>query len=220
MTAGLQIINDVGTVQIDENWKNFGFRQRIPVSLSAGPVTGGPTDTAPYQLVVPGEAALVACRAEVLKPVMLHSYLSGGYWTYNWLFYPPFVSGTYTETVQFYVFDVPYENVFSNVGLEVFNGSGQRVFHSDMQTMKVPSGGDPRPCNSNFTGTSGRIYAPLIVINPIRAEFTGSAYRHSTRALRVSGESILSSNQDINSSTVGEFANEGLYMPIDVTDYS
>ncbi len=219
MPAGLQIFNDSGTVQIDENWKNYGFRQRIPVTLSAGPVVGGPTDVAPYQLVVPGEAALVACRAEVLKPVALHSYLSGGYWTYNWQFHPPFVTGTYTETVQFYVFDVHYENVFSNVGLEVFNAAGERVFHSDMEVTKVPPGGDARPCSADFTGSPGRIYAPLIVVNPIRATFTGVSYRHSTRALRVSGSSILSSNQDINSSTIGEFANEGLYIPIDVTDY-
>ncbi len=220
MPAGLQIFNDSGTVQIDENWKNFGFRQIIPVTLTAGPMVGGPTDIAPYQLSVPGSAALVAVRAATLKPILMHSYLSGGVWTYNWQFYPPFVSGSYTETVNFYVFDVPYSGSFSTVGLEVFNSTGERVFHSDMDVMKIPPGASVQACNTSFTGVPGRIYAPLIVVNPVRAVFTGSSYRHATRSLQVSGSNIVSSNQDLSSSTIGEFANEGLYIPIDVTEYS
>lgn len=213
MPAGLTVYNDAFTVQVDETYRNYGFRQIVPVGLSA---TG--TSVANYQLVVPGEAALVACHATTLLPVMLHSDFDGANWTYNWQFWPPFTGPTYSETVLFYVFDVPYGSGFSNVGLEVFTAAGVRAFHSDMSPMKVAG---IQQCNVGFfAGVSGRTYVPLICLNPARAEFTGSAYRHSTRCLRVAGSTIITQNLDLLSGSLGPFANEGLYAAIDVTGLS
>lgn len=215
MPAGLQVFNDFGTTQIDENWKNYGFRQKFSVPLSAGP-TDQPV---PVQLPLTGVAPLVAVRAGTLMPIPMHSHLDGSSWIFNWRFYAPFINQIYNETVDFYVFDVPWSGGFSNVGIEVFNASGERVYHSDMPVMTVPSGG-VQPCNAGFSGASGRIYAPLVLMNPARAEVEGPGFRHWSRALRVSGADILSSDWRIGTAALVPAANEGLYAAVDVTGLS
>lgn len=211
MPAGLQIFNDFGTVQIDENWKNYGFRQIVPVYLETGGVDY-------YSLTLTGLSVLVAVRTTSMHVIPMGSLVSGTTWTFDFRYAGEF-SGGAAETVYFYVFDVPYWQSYSNLGMEVFNASGERVFHSDMDVMKVPSGG-VQPCNSNFYGAPGRIYAPLVLLNPIRSEFTGSNYFQSTRSLRVSGSNILSTNVPIGAGSFLEFANEGLYAAVDVTGLS
>ena len=125
MPAGLTIINSFGTVQIDENWRNYGFRQKISMTITTSNIAGsGYPDKIAYSLVVSGTPALlVACRSPSQYPFRLHSYYSGGTWTINWLFahdegdsgtYEP---STYTATVDFFIFDT-LESAFSNVGLE------------------------------------------------------------------------------------------------------
>ncbi|CAN7337566.1 hypothetical protein LJR090_002564 [Bosea sp. LjRoot90] len=210
MPAGLRIINDTGTVQIDENWKNYGFRQKISVFLSTPGLSF-------YSLPVTGEAVLLAVKASTLMIEPLGSSLSGSTWTFDFRYHGEFTGGG-SETVDFYVFDVPPAGGFSNVGMQVFNASGERVYHSDMDVMKVPPGGI-LPCNTSFFGTPGRTYAPLTLINPTRTENVGG-YFTSTRALRVSGSDILSSNILIGPGGFLDFANEGLYAAVDVTGLS
>lgn len=213
MPAGLQVFNAYGTIQIDETWRNYGYKQVIPVAFT---VT---TDTT-YDMVLSGEAVLVAARSTSLAAVPLGSVNSSGTWTFSFMIVPPFIGGSYSETIYFYVFDVMPTGGFSNFGMEVFNASGERVFHSDMKIMKIPSGA-VLPCNSGYTGTLGQIYAPLVLLNPIRSEFvSGSGYALSTRRLRVSGSSIVSDDHFAGYGAFGEFANEGLYAAVDVTGLS
>ncbi|MGY6251752.1 hypothetical protein ACXIUS_30265, partial [Bosea thiooxidans] len=152
------MFNTGNTVQIDENWKNYGFRQTVPVSLTAY-ATSPPNPTgfngATYTLTLTGSPQLlVACKASTLLPVKMHCYYDSGTWTMNWLFLPPF-AGTYSETVTFYVFD-QMDSSFSNVGLEVFNASGERVYHSDAPVMRLGSDSNVgiQDCATGFTGDS------------------------------------------------------------------
>jgi|GEM_PF-4246303 len=221
MPAGLQVFNSFGTVQIDENWKNYGFRQIVPVSFTLEPpIPGQSAAPVDYTLTLSGAAVLVAARSELLQVVAGGSLLSGTTWTFNWRIHPPPApapGASYSETVIFYVFDVPVSGGFSNVGLEVFNASGERVFHSDMDVMKIRS---VQPCSSGFTGLSGRIYAPLIVLNPIKSTYTGSSYVLSSRALRASGSALTSSVVNVPGTGFLEFGDEGLYAAVDVTGLS
>lgn len=215
MMAGVQIFNEYGTIQIDHSWQNYGFRNKFTVTLSAGP-TDQPT---PYQLPVTGTAPRVAVRATTLMPIPMHRHQSASSWLFNWRFYAPFLNQTYTEAVEFYVFDVPTDGAFSNVGIEIFIDGGPRAYHSDMPVMLVPNGA-VQPCNADYYGEAGRIFAPLVLMNPIRAEFEGSGFRHWSRALRVSGSSILSSNWRVGTTGLVSTANEGLYAAVDVTGLS
>ncbi|PZU95632.1 MAG: hypothetical protein DI527_01075 [Chelatococcus sp.] len=222
MPAGLTIYNDSGTVQIDESWRNYGFKQRIPASISVnvpGSVPAG-YNGQPYSMTVSGEDVLIACRAETLLPVLMHTYADGGSWTYNWLFMPPFIGATYSETVEFYVFDLLPMGGFSNVGLEVFNAAGQRVFHSDADMMKVRG---IQGCDTGFSGVGGRSYVPLIARNPIYGVNMGfpTGNRLWSHCLRVSGSSIVTETRQLGSfGALGAYSNAGAYAAIDVTGLS
>lgn len=229
MPAGLTIINDYGTTQIDENWRNMSFRQKITVNIdvpsSSPPLPAGYSGQ-PYQIAVAGSPSLlIACKASTLLPVMLHSYFDGATWTFNWLFCNEFSGVHGNENVDFYVFDVLPVGTYSNVGLEVFNATGQLVFHSDMSPMKVGyAGTGVQTCNIGFNGLSGRIYAPLIMLNPIYGVDMGfpTGYRLRAHALRSTGSSIVP-KADVGLGAFGasgSYANYGLYAAIDVTGLS
>lgn len=215
MTAGLTIFNASNTVQIDQNWRNYGFRQIIPVAIgtdSSGAVR--------YQLNVSGSPALLcACRASTLYPFKLHSWYSSGSWRFNWLFYrPDGMSDPVTETVQFYIFDVLDTGGFSNIGLEVFLDGGPRVFHSDAPVLKTSP---VQGCDTSFIGTPGRTYVPLIMRNPVFGAFiAGAGYRLCFHTLRVSGSNIITEQKLTPNGATGAYANSGAFMPVDVSGLS
>lgn len=214
MPAGLTIFNTHGTTQIDENWRNFGFRGKIDYPVSVG----GSTESVDVTINIPGEAVMVACRANVFRPVPMNSYFDGTNWMFRWRFIPPFIGTAYSETVEFFIFDVLPDGGFSNVGLEVFDASGKRVFHSDMAPMRVPTGG-VLPGTSSFTGEAGRSYVPLILRNPIFSEVYPfpTGIRHSTYALYCSGSSIISEYRGLGTPSLVPFGSTGLYAAVDVT---
>ncbi|CAM5769754.1 hypothetical protein [Bosea minatitlanensis] len=222
MPAGLTLYNSWGTVQIDQNWRNYGFRQKIPVTITSyytSPPNPAGFPGTTYQLVVAGTPALlVACKASTLQPIRMHSYYADGIWTFNWCFVIPFTDAV-TETVEFFVFDT-MNGSYSNVGLEVFNQAGERVFHSDAPVMKVAPG---QPCDVDFTGTPGKNYVPLITRNPIFGYLAGfpAGYRIGAHTLRVSGSNIVTSTVGFASwGASGEYANGGAFIPVDVTGLS
>ncbi len=220
MVAGLTLFNDSGTVQIDQNWRNYGFRQKIPVTITAY-VTSPPNPLGfngnTFQLVLSGTAALlVACKASTLLPIKLHSYYDSGTWTFNWLFIAPGGVAA-TETVEFFVFDT-MNGAYSQVGLEVWIDGGPRVFHSDAPVMKV---GAVQGCDAPFTGAGGKSYVPLILRNPIFGQLFGGGYRVWSHCLRVAGPSIVTDTRPLSASfgASGGYANAGAFAAIDVTGF-
>lgn len=207
----LVIKNSAGTTQIDETYRNFGFREIISVPFA----TATPFN---YELAVGGgEGVLIAARSASLAACPLQSYISGSTWYFTFRIVPPFEHGVvYSETIQFYVFDLPH-GTFSNFGIRIVH-QGNVVFHTDVNPMKVP-GASVQTCNLGYTGVSGRIYAPLVLLNPIRSEFTpGFGYGVSTRRLRYSGSNIISTDYFTGyGGFTSNLANEGLYAAVDVT---
>lgn len=218
MVAGLTIYNTSSTVQVDENWRNYGLKQIIPATITAyytSPPNPPGYSGMTYSISVSGtNALLIGCRSSTLVPVKLHQYYDGSVWTFSWVFMVPEASEV-TETVYFYVFDT-MDGSYSNVGLEVFNASGQRVFHSDAPVMKL---GGVQLCSSGFSGVSGRIYVPVILQNPLCGEFVfGVGYRCAFHCLRSSGSNISTTFVVPGAfGASGAYTNLGLYAAIDVT---
>jgi hypothetical protein len=207
---GLRIRNDTGTVQIDENWRNYGFLSKFSV-----PITLDIYTTQVYTFNATGEALLVAARMKRFHLLQRESTFDGTNWMFRWMIFPdntaPFPPNTATDTIDFFLFDVPKTSSFSNIGLRVRNSAGQAVYHSDMGMMKIVA---VQPCNVPFVGVPGRSYAPFFVLNPIRVD--GS--RHYTRSLHVDGHIITpQSFGPISVSLASSVSNEGLYGVIDVT---
>lgn len=227
MPAGFLAINNENSVQIDENWKNYGLSQKTAVTITAYS-TSPPNPTgwggAPYQLIVAGSPQLlVACKASVLLPVKQWSYYDGTYWYLNWVFMRQLGEfGTVTETVWFYVFDA-MDGTYSNIGLEVFNAAGVRVFHSDAPVMRLGGANvGIQPCNVPFYGDSGREYVPLILTAPFYTAYTGSAYRHFSHSNRSLGSYIHAEETaqiNVGGSLAGSVNLPGLYAAIDVTGF-
>lgn len=211
MPAGLQIINDAYTVQIDENWKNFCFRQVIDVGIAITLPTLTPYVI--YDLVVPGQTAMVACACTTFYGTILNSRFDGSNYIFKFLFMPPTVAGYVAETVRFYVFDVPPSGGFSNVGLEVFNAAGERVYHSDVDVMKIAG---VASCDTGFTGTPGRTYVPLVAV-PSFFKPPGTG-RLSFWALFSSGH-VITPGETITPYTApfSGSGGPGLYAAVDVT---
>lgn len=225
MPAGLTVYNTGSTVQIDENWKNYGYRQKIPVTVTAydtSPPNPAGFNGATYQLAINGSPQLlVACKAAVLLPIKQFSYYNSGTWYLTWLFMKQLgVFGAVSETVEFYVFDA-MDGSYSTVGLEVFNALGQRVYHSDAPVMRL--GGSSvgiQPCNTPFTGDSGRTYVPLILIPPYVSASNGTGYRHFSYGNRSLGSYIHAEGTPqlgSSGSLTGNSDLPGLYAAIDVT---
>lgn len=226
MVAGLKIYNTGGTIQIDENWKNYGYQYKVPVTVTSYD-TSPPNPTgfngATYQLALSGTPQLlVACKAADLLPVKQFSYYSGGTWYLTWLFMKQLgVFGAVTETVNFYVFDA-MAGSGATVGLKVYNAAGEVVFDSSVRPMKVGSLGNAgiQPCNVPFSGDSGHTYVPLILTAPFVTANVGSGNRHFSYGNRSVGSNILAEGTPQLGSTAslaGIVDLPGLYAAIDVT---
>lgn len=214
MPAGLYILNDYGSVQIDENWKNYGFKQLIPMAVTVAAGTNFNANT--YSLSVAGDAVLIAPVTTNLAVSVVRTTFSGGVWTFYFIILRQFaLSYEEAETAYIYVFDVMPGTTFSNVGLEVFNALGQRVFHSDMNPLKARA---VLPGSSGFTGTSGRVYAPLALTHTRHFDpVNGIQYW----GLRSFGSYITAMEHNVaGGGFVGTSVNDGLYAAVDVTGLS
>ncbi|WP_126111820.1 MULTISPECIES: hypothetical protein [unclassified Bosea (in: a-proteobacteria)] len=198
-------------MQIDENWKNYGFKQLIPLSVH---VAAGSNFTAnTYSVSVAGEAILIAPVTSNLAVTVLRTEYVGGVWTFYLLIMRQFIlSFDEFETAQIYVFDIIPPAPFSNVGLEVFNALGERTFHSDMNPLKARA---VLPGSVGFGGPSDRVYAPLALTHTRHFDpISGIQYW----GLRRSGSTIFPTQYNIpGGGFFGVSVNDGLYAAVDVT---
>lgn len=213
MPAGIEIWNNGGSVLIDSNWRNFGFRSKFSATITAY-YTSPPNPASwlgmTYNFTTPGSPAqVVACKAAVLRPVKLNSYYDGANWYHNWCFLIPGLDET-TETVEFYIFDV-MEGAASNVGIEIFNAASERAYHSDFPVMKI---GGVQGCDAAFTGIAGRAYVPLIMRTPI---FNASSRPHQWTLRSIGHQILTEARQYSNLGSLLAGANPGRFMAVDVT---
>lgn len=219
MAFGIRVVGDSGAVQIDETWRNFELDEIRFASVTAS-YYDQDNVAGTYSMTVAGENVMVACRAEQLCPVMLHSYFDGTNYTYNWMFFTDPAAGgvTITETVKFYIFNLMPLSGYPSWGASVFDAAGKRVWHSDADLLKV---GGKQSGYSSFSGASGRSFVPLIERNPIITKSVGGVgYRVRSMALRVSGSTIYPTEVGRPGwGASGTAGDGGSYAAIDVTGF-
>lgn len=117
MPAGLQIVGEHGVLQIDENYRNLSLRLRG-------------TDASMSSLLIPAISytnPLIAIRTADVGGGLIYQYsASGADLSFN----------VYGNAVTYWVFDVPI-NTSNTVGFQVFNSSGQLVFDTKNEYLKV-----------------------------------------------------------------------------------
>jgi hypothetical protein len=144
MPVGLQVYGSHGVLQIDENYKN------LVVVASGSKVTGDWTFAGGsyyVQITVTNFVTpLIAFKSD--EDVGLgYSSISGSNWTFTFLTNNP-------AAMSYWVFDQSPSASPGNVGLEVYNNSGERVYHSEQKPMRVAGVGPG-------TYASGRTYAAI-----------------------------------------------------------
>ena len=123
MAAGLQIINDSGIVQIDENYSNLEFFSKISVGVGVGNgIKTTFTTSAPVNEVI--------AIGETGSGWAFVTRNSAGNWTLTSFM-------TVATTVTLYSFGTPSQTTTGNSGLQIFNGSGQVTFHYSKNYMRV-----------------------------------------------------------------------------------
>lgn len=116
MPSGLYVKGGLGQIQIDENYRNVALMTTGSVFL--------PAEYGEVVVTVPGSIAMVGFRCE--KWIYVHeTQLAGGVLRYFIRNGEPGAGAP----VQFFGFGVPAGGGTS--GVEVMDGSGQQVFHSD-----------------------------------------------------------------------------------------
>jgi len=149
MAHGLKIINDAGTVQVDELYKNMAlFAKEVSTTntvISAG--LSKRTFTYSASLLVNPIFAVRCADYAVARAT-----LSGGTWTVDVFVNDP--SGT---AFTLYVFGEPIASA-DTMGFRVFNASGGLVFDSNLKYLRVIDFWN-KPFQSGGTPFETRTYA-------------------------------------------------------------
>ena len=122
MAAGLQIVNDSGIVQIDENYFNFEFKYKFQYAIAAGinQYTIG-TNGYSNEVVAVGETGV--------------GYVNISRTASNQIVITTFA--TSATTLTFYVFGTPDQSTNGNAGMQIFNSAGQIIFSYTRSYMRV-----------------------------------------------------------------------------------
>lgn len=142
MTTGLQIVNDAGTILIDENYTNLALRLKGTVTLDSDGVA---------LVAVAGLASpVVAVRCTTAQA---YGELGSGNTSLR-------IRGNPGASVTYYIFDTPVGSGLHQ-GLQVFNAAGVLCFDSGRSYARVRAAitGDIRTAVGTYTYDSGRTYA-------------------------------------------------------------
>lgn len=164
MPAGLTILNDSNTVQIDENYKNLEVTSKSSFSTTTGP---GSSNWGNYQhadVTYQARSAnppMVAVEASTGSFVFLLAS-SGGSFTFRLVF--PLATGPVSGA--FWIFDEPPGQSNSTFGLQVFDEQERLTFDALARYARVvcrlsvpsQSSGDP---DQQFPVPVGRKYIPV-----------------------------------------------------------
>lgn len=126
MTAGIQILNDWGTVQVDDEWAGMTMRHKVQCVIRT------PADAAHAfkgAITIQAKTPIVFWKTDAPIFVLSSQNNGDGTWTFTFQATEPTVS-------LIYVFDTP-EWVAQNCGLEVFNTQGVKVFGDQAAPLKL-----------------------------------------------------------------------------------
>lgn len=133
MPAGIEVRNDAGVLQIDETYINFTLVSQGTATTSTFYYTGGGSPGASVyyaDVTVTGRTSpMLAIRSSAAVYIERIS-ISGGSWTWRVLA----ASGV---SFDWFCFDLTPAGSLDTFGLEVFNASGVRVFHSSQKPMRI-----------------------------------------------------------------------------------
>lgn len=151
MLAGLQVFNSENVVQIDDNYKNFEFKEKYSVNLDGYFASANfATHNFPNEIVAIGGSTY---------PLRIESKGGGNYYL---------SSESPAQTVMVYVFAEPLQSAPNDYGLRLYNSSGEITFDSDRKYMKViwggkvPNGEPSKPNPLVVDGLPDRAYACVL----------------------------------------------------------
>lgn len=184
MVSGLQVFNDDNVFQIDQDYYGFAMKQKGSISMSV--------DTAPH----PNPMSIGSITVSAINPIIALSSgahcgiynvsSSGGSWTFKVR-----SADASLTSINYWVFDIVSNvTITDTVGLEVFNASGNRVWHSSMKPLNIVGVINLDPIYPIWRGyseavdyvetltlTSGRTYAVVQGNQAVRLEqFTAEDY--------------------------------------------
>ncbi|RRU23566.1 hypothetical protein [Stenotrophomonas sp. 278] len=135
MPAGLTIVNDANTVQIDENYKNLAVATKVPFTttiVSGGAFWGNYQHADIVYTARYAEPPMVAVEATEGSFVFLLS-ATGNTFTFRMVF--PLAGSTVTGT--FWIFDQPPSSSTSTFGLQVCDAQGRLTFDALFRYARV-----------------------------------------------------------------------------------
>jgi len=137
--SGLQVLNDAGTFQLDENYRNLVFIEKFlfPTQSISHVFTTSGGRVAPVLVLYSTYTTLPRERG---IGIMSSQNNGNGTWTFE-----------ARGAGEIYVFDVPPAPTVSGAGLQIFNASAQCAFDSEWQAMKIRDYKQVRG-HSNFWG--------------------------------------------------------------------
>lgn len=209
MVTGIKIYNDAGTVQIDESYRNVCYAGKVSVSLSHG------IGIAYHDVTVAGPRVLMCMESANYSPFLFNTTFDGTNWTYRWGF--NYLGGSYptSDTAYAWIFDYLTSPPSDTTGIKVFNAAGEMVFHSASKPLKIVS---VQTHPSGYSGTGGRRYLPLVMLN---SYYTQTIFPNTfgfTYGLRSSGNVITPDSFGVGTGVPGA-TTDGLFAAVDVTNY-
>jgi hypothetical protein len=220
MGYGFSVISDAGVYQVDGEYSNYSVTSTGTGTFATDNSFAQPIVSC--SITVTGSAPLIAFSGTTRMSLMAVSN-SGSSWT----FYLTSKTAAAGSTFSYWIFDAAVNAIPSGTqGIEVFNDSGVRVFHSHIQYLRVSGIG-------GGTYSASRVYAVIqltlgMSYNETDISGTGSLYRIN---LSYSGASVAANviatgtniyeNYTTTSITGASYSNStaGLYLVVDVTNY-
>lgn len=158
MSIGIKIINDWGSLMVDETYSNLYLRQKGSANLAQGHISN-PADTpigGMVDITVTATTPLLAIKSDSYACVFSSVRNSDGTWTFR------VISAATSGAISWFLFDIPANAAHSAYGLQVFSAQGIKVFDSGygyarVATEKTKNDGT---LNAETLGlTAGRTYA-------------------------------------------------------------
>lgn len=211
MADGMIIRRTSGETVIDNSYKPLALSQVIDQFISA---PSGPAGTV-FTLSVSGENVMVACSCSALEFSMHSASVGGSSATINFIFRSPSGSPT-SETVRFYVFANPTFGA-DDFGIKLYDASGTAIFSNFSKPIRISA---VVPGTNSFTGTAGRIYAPIILTRYDDITYNnGVIWNIRYSFLQSAGSAISANMRTVRTGSIRRASTSGSYLAADVTDY-